>query len=68
MSLISDINMKMYFSSVSQSIIWENENKKPSLIIIDRKLNFNDYVASICKKAGKKLPVLARLSHYMNTK
>ena len=45
------------FASVGQSIIWETGNKKLLGIIIDRKLNFNDYVASICKKAGNKLCV-----------
>ena len=36
-------------------------------IIIDRKLNFNDYVTSIYEKAGK-LSVLARLSYYVSIK
>ena len=32
-------------------------------IIIDRKLNFNDYVTSVWRYVGKKLSVLARLSY-----
>ena len=36
-------------------------------IIIDRKLNFNDYVTSVWRYVGKKLSVLARLSN-MGTK
>ena len=60
--------MKIYLSFVDQSIIWETENQKVLDIIIDRKLNFNDYVTSICKKARKKFSVLARFSYYMSTK
>ena len=43
------------FAFVGQSVIWETENKKLLGIITDRKLNFSDYVASICKQAGKTL-------------
>ena len=55
-------------ASVGQPIIWDTENQKLLGIIIDRKLNFNDYVTSTCKKADKKLSVLARLSYYISTK
>ena len=34
-------------------------------VVIDRNLNFDEYVFGLCKKAGKKLSVLARLSNYM---
>ena len=33
---------------------------------IDSNLNFDLYVSSLCKKAGKKLSVLARLSNFMS--
>ena len=35
---------------------------------IDRTLNFDEHVRSLCKKAGRKLTVLFRLSSYMNVK
>ena len=35
---------------------------------IDRNLNFNEQVSSLCRKAGNKLSVLARLSNLMNFK
>ena len=42
-------------------MIWETENQKPLSIIIDRKLNFNDYITSIFKKTGwEKLSVLTK--------
>ena len=60
--IVSGHKYQNVFASVGQSIFWEIENQKLSGIIIERILNFNDYVASICKNAGKKLSVLARLS------
>ena len=35
---------------------------------IDRNLNFNEHVSSLCRKAGNKLSVLARLSNFMSFK
>ena len=35
---------------------------------IGRNLNFDDHVISLCKKAGRKLAVLARLSKFMRFK
>ena len=34
---------------------------------IDRTLSFDEHITSLCRKAGKKLYVLARLSHFMCT-
>ena len=34
--------------------------------MIDRNLSFDEYVFDLCKKAGRKLSVLARLSNYMS--
>ena len=66
--IVSRHKYENVFASVGQSIIWETENLKLLGIIIYRKRNFNDCVASICRKAGGKLSVLASLSYYMNTK
>ena len=30
-------------------------------VVIDRNLNFDEYIFDLCKKAGRKLSVLARL-------
>ena len=35
---------------------------------IGRNLNFDDHVISLCKKAGRKLAVLARLSKFRGFK
>ena len=40
--------------------------KKLIGIIVDRDLSFNEYVSSLCKKAGEKLSVLSRLANLLN--
>ena len=42
--------------------IWESAKQKLLGMEIGRNLNFDDHVISLCKKAGRKLAVLARLS------
>ena len=51
---------------VNDSMIWESQRQKLLGVTIDRKLNFDEFVFSMCKKAGKKLAALARLSYYLN--
>ena len=36
----------------------------PLGVEIDRTLSFDEYIASLCRKAGKKLSVLAKLSNF----
>ena len=47
--------------------IWESKKQKLLGVEIDRTLCFDEYIASLSKKAGKKLSVLARLSNIMCT-
>ena len=35
-------------------------------VIIDRQLNFDKYLISLCKKAGKKLSTLPRLAKFLS--
>ena len=35
-------------------------------VIIDRQLNFDEYFISLCKKARKKLSILARLANFLS--
>ena len=46
--------------------IWESNKQKLLCVVLDRNLNFDEYVFDLCKKAGRKLSVLTRLSNYMN--
>ena len=48
--------------------IWESAKQKLLGMEIGRNLNFDDHVISLCKKAGRKLAVLARLSRFMRFK
>ena len=43
------------------------KQKLPGLDI-DRNTNFNEHVSSLCRKAGKELSVLARLSNFVSVK
>ena len=48
--------------------IWESNKQKLLGWQIDRNIHFNEYVFLLCKKAGKKLSVLARMSNFMTIK
>ena len=36
------------------------------MVLLLIEMSFDEYVFDLCKKAGRKLPVLARLSNYMS--
>ena len=57
---------KTIWGNVGCSKIWKIHSKKLIRAIIDRNLNFSDYVSSISKKASKKLSALARISRFLN--
>ena len=48
--------------------IWESNKQKLLGLDIDRNLNFNDHVSSLCRRAGNKVSVLARLSNIKSFK
>ena len=48
--------------------IWESAKQKLLGIKIGKNRNFDDHVNSLCKKTGRKLAVLARLSKFMRFK
>ena len=45
----------------------EFEQKLPG-VVTDRNLGFTEYVSSLCRKAGRKLSVLSRLSNLTSFK
>ena len=47
-------------------IIWESVKQKLLGMEIRRNLNFDDHVISLCKKAGRKIAVLARFQTKQN--
>ena len=44
--------------------IWESKNEKLLGLTIDRNLHFDDHVFTLCKKDGRKLSALSRISNY----
>ena len=48
--------------------IWESSKQKLLGLDLDRNLNFNEHVSSLCRKMGNKLSVLARQSNFMSFK
>ena len=53
---------------IKDEVIKCEESVKLLGITVDNKLNFNDHVAGICKKASQKLHALTRIAPYTNTK
>ena len=49
-------------AKIGEMKIWESNKQKLLGVAIFRNLNFDVYVFDLCKKAGRKLSVLARLS------
>ena len=66
--LVSGYKDENVWAQIGDEIIWEINKQKLLGLQIDRNLNFNEYMSSLCKKLGKKLSVLARLSNFMSIK
>ena len=63
--LISEHKYQTLFVNVGETKIWESNQQKPLGILIDRDLKYDEYVLSQCKKSGKKLTALIRISKFM---
>ena len=63
--LVSGHKHETISAKIVETKIWESNKQKLLGVVIDRNLNFDKYVFDLCKKAGWKLSVLARLSNYM---
>ena len=64
--LVSGYKHENIWARIGEVKIWESSKQKLLGVVIDRDLNFNEYVSSLCKKAGRKLSVLSRLSNLMS--
>ena len=47
----------MFRAQIGEPKIWESKKQKLLDVEIDRTLSFDEYVASLCRKGGKKLSV-----------
>ena len=54
------------WAQIGEVKIWESSKQKLLGFLLDRDLSFNEYVSFLCKKAGKKLSVLSKLSNLMS--
>ena len=63
--LFSGHKYETLFVNVGETKILERKQQKLSDILIDRDLKLDEYVLSQCKKAGKKLTALIRISKFM---
>ena len=55
---LRDLNTEMFGAEIGEAKIWESKKQKLLDVEIDRTLSFDEYVASLCRKGGKKLSVL----------
>ena len=65
--LILGFKYENIWANIRKTKIWESKRQKYLGVEIDRTLRFDEYIASLCKKSGKKLSVLARFSNFMCT-
>ena len=61
--LVSGHKHEIAWAKIGETKIWESNKQKLLGAVIDRNLNFDEYVFDLCKKAGRKLSVL---SNYMS--
>ena len=66
--LVSGYKNENVWANIGNKKIWESSKQKLLGLDIERNLNFNEHVSSLCRKAGNKLSVLARLSNFMSFK
>ena len=67
MSLVSGFKYENFWAKIGKTKIWENKKQKLLVVEIDRTLSFDEHIASLYRKAGEKLSVLARLSNFTCT-
>ena len=67
MSLVSGFKYENIWENIRKATIWENKKQKVLGVEIDRTLSCDEYIASLYKKTGRKVSVLARLSNFMCT-
>ena len=66
--LVSGHKYENVWGNTGEEEIWESAKQKLLGIEIRRNLNFDDHVILLCKKAERKLAVLARLYKFMSFK
>ena len=65
--LVQGFKYENVWAKIGKTEISESNKQKLLVVEFDRTLNFDEYIASLCWKAEKKLSVLARSSSFMCT-
>ena len=63
--LISGNLHENLFVRVGPELIWESAQQKLLGVIIDKNLNFNKHLSTLCKKGSQKVTALARISKFL---
>ena len=63
--LVGGYKNESIWAKIDDSRTWESNKEKLLGVHIDRTSSFDEHVSNLCKKAARKLSVLARLSSYM---
>ena len=63
--LVAGHRYETLWPNIGETRVWKSKNEKLLGLTIDRNLNFDDQEFTLCKKAGRKLSVLSRISNYM---
>ena len=64
--LVSGHKHENIWARIRQTKLWESRKQKLLGLEIDCCLDFDLYVLSLCKKLGKRLSILARLTNFMS--
>ena len=62
--LVGEYKHESIWAKIGDTRIWESNKQKLLGVHIDRTLSFQEHFSNLCKKAGRKLFVLARSSNY----
>ena len=63
--LVSDNITEHLWTKVGDELIWESREVKLLGITIDKNLNFNSHLTTLCKKVGQKVTALARVARLL---
>ena len=66
--LFSGYKTENVWANIGNEKNWESHKQKLLGLDIDRNLDFNEHISSLCRKAGNKRSVLAALSSFMSFK
>ena len=63
--LVLGKNNEQLWAKVGDEQIWESCEEKLLGVTIDKNLNFNSHLTTLCNKVGQKVTILARLAKFL---